>query len=87
MLILDFACKVKGYSLQCNGYAVRWQLVALCVLTLHISGMPLCLTTQSKGMAGKSQSLCAFVEVFGVDLEVCGVLEKSSFYKFSTEFR
>ena len=72
MLILGFDCKVKRYSLQCDGYAVRWQLVALCVLTLHISGIFLCLAVQSKGIAGKSHSLCAFVEVFGVDVEACG---------------
>jgi len=28
---------------------------------------------QSKGMVGKSQSLCAFVEAFGVDVEAYGV--------------
>ncbi len=53
---------------------MRWICgeMAACVLTLHISGIFLCLAVQSKGIAGKSQSLCAFVEVFGVDVEACG---------------
>jgi len=32
-------------------------------------------------MVGKSQSLCAFVAAFGVDVESCGVNVKETFAK------
>ena len=33
----------------------------------------LLLGNANKGKAGESQSLCAFVEAFDVDVEVCGI--------------
>jgi len=40
--------------------------------------MSLYLVTQNKGMIGESQSPCAFVEAFGVDVEAYGVNVKEA---------
>ena len=40
---------------------------------IHILEISFCLVMQSKGMVGESQSSCTFVEVFGVDVEACGI--------------
>ena len=58
---------------------MRWQLVAFCCPQSPHFGLSLCLAMQSKGMVGESQSLCAIVEVFGVDVEAYGVVQNNKF--------
>ena len=40
---------------------------------VNIPGISFRLAMQSKGKAGESQSPCAFMEAFGVDVETCGI--------------
>ncbi|MFS2752731.1 hypothetical protein [Parabacteroides merdae] len=51
-----------------------WHFV---VAILHTPGISFCMVTQSKDEVGKSQSLCARMEAFGADMEVCGVVQNT----------
>ena len=51
-----------------------WHFV---VPIVHIPGISFCMAMQSKDMVGRNQSLCTFVEAFGVGMEVCGVVHNN----------